>query len=107
MPAAPDDFAADLARGLALYRGGRYFDAHEVWEDRWRLSHGDERRLLHGLIQLAAAQVQFRRGVHHGAARLLHKALAQLAPLGDGFAGVDLRRLREEARERLATSRRS
>ncbi|HUB07517.1 MAG TPA: DUF309 domain-containing protein [Myxococcales bacterium] len=106
MAIRPDDTPA-LAAGLALYHAGRYFEAHEVWEDRWRLAVSDERRLLHGLIQLAAAHVQIDRGVGRGAERLLRKAAARLAPLGGSFAGLDLRRLFAEAEERLATSRRS
>ncbi len=96
----------ELARGLALYRDGRFFEAHEAWEDGWRLARGDERRLLHGLIQLAAAHVQLDRGVLEGAARLLRKASLKLEPLGDRFGGVELAELRGAAEARLATSRR-
>ncbi len=106
MASSPDPQDA-LPRGLALYRAGRHFEAHELWEDRWRLASGDERRLLHGLILLAAAHVQLDRGKPGGAARLLRKAAARLAPLGSGCLGIDLRGLRSEAERRLATSRRS
>jgi hypothetical protein len=43
-------------RGAALFDRGDYFEAHEVWEERW-LSTGEpnERLLLQGLIQVAAA----------------------------------------------------
>jgi len=43
-------------RGAALFDRGDYFDAHEAWEERW-LSTGEpnERLLLQGLIQVAAA----------------------------------------------------
>ncbi len=97
-------FAADLERGLELYRRGQFFEAHEVWEDRWLVSKGDERRLLHGLIQLAAAWHQLGKRGPRGAARLLRKALVRLEPLGDACLGVDLAGLRRAANEWLATS---
>ncbi|HEY2734587.1 MAG TPA: DUF309 domain-containing protein, partial [Polyangiales bacterium] len=45
-----------LRAGASLFNDGRFFDAHEAWEDRWRATHDDtERRFLQGLIQIAAA----------------------------------------------------
>ncbi len=99
------DFAADLARGLELYRQGHFFEAHEVWEDRWLLSKGEERRLLHGLIQLAAGWHQLGKRGPKGTARLLGKALARLEPLGDLCHGVDLGELRRVASSWLAAAK--
>jgi uncharacterized protein len=100
--AAASHFEADLARGLALYRRRSFFEAHEVWEDRWLVSEGTERRLLHGLIQLAAGWHQLGKRGPHGTARLLRKALLRLEPLEDSCLGVDLGELRREASEWLA-----
>jgi hypothetical protein len=101
MPPDPG-FTADLARGLELYRRGSFFEAHEVWEDRWLVSRGDERRLLHGLIQLAAGWHQLGKRGPRGTARLLRKALVRLEPLGDSCHGVDLDELRRVASSWLA-----
>jgi hypothetical protein len=79
----------DLAAGVDLFNQRRYFDAHEVWEDRWRVESGDARRLLHGLIQLAAAFHQLNvLQSQVGFARLLDKALPKLRPLGEHCCGV-------------------
>ena len=51
-----------LARGLAALCEGRFFEAHEEWEQVWRRTSGTERRRLQGLIQLAAAGVHLRKG---------------------------------------------
>ncbi|HTP52042.1 MAG TPA: DUF309 domain-containing protein [Anaeromyxobacteraceae bacterium] len=96
-----------LRRGEALYRQGRYFDAHEAWEEVWRVEHGEVRALLGGLIQVAAA-------LHHalvrhraiGAARLFAAAQERLAPLGPRADGLDLERLRDEVRRALGAARR-
>jgi predicted metal-dependent hydrolase len=94
-------FAHDLERGLELYRRRQFFEAHEVWEDRWLVSKGDERRLLHGLIQLAAGWHQLGKRGPKGAARLLRKALVRLEPLGDLCLGVNVAEFRREATEWL------
>ena len=77
-----------LRRGAALYQAGRYWEAHEVWEDRWRVAAGGERHLLQGLIQVAAAALQARAGKWQGATRLAARAEAHLRAAGTGF-GVD------------------
>ena len=42
--------------GVHAFNAGRYFDAHEFWEDLWQpLPAGAEKTLLHGLIQLSVA----------------------------------------------------
>jgi uncharacterized protein len=46
--------AERLARGRELFNSGLYFEAHEAWEDVWRVEAGPVRLILHGLIQVAA-----------------------------------------------------
>jgi len=69
-----------LRRGAALYRSGRFFDAHEVWEDAWRqLARGSAAAALYqGLIQWAAACLKLESGQHRGAERLAERAVASL-----------------------------
>jgi predicted metal-dependent hydrolase len=43
-------------RGARLFDAGAFFDAHEAWEERWRVeTDPGTRRFLQGLIQIAAA----------------------------------------------------
>ena len=37
--------------GIRHFNAREFYDAHEVWEDVWRESHGMEKRFLQGLIQ--------------------------------------------------------
>jgi predicted metal-dependent hydrolase len=46
--------AERLERGRKLFNSGLYFEAHEAWEDAWRVETGPVRLMLHGLIQVAA-----------------------------------------------------
>ena len=54
-----------LRRGAALFDKGRFWDAHEAWEEAWLEEDGEVRLLLQGLIQVAAGY---------------HKATVQLQP---------------------------
>jgi predicted metal-dependent hydrolase len=43
-----------LEEGRALFNAGRFFEAHERWEEAWLVETGAARLLLQGLIQVAA-----------------------------------------------------
>lgn len=79
-----------LAEGCRLFDAGRYFDAHEVWEDLWRVETGARRLALQGLIQIAAG---FHKGLVQGRpsgmVRLLDAGLRRLEESG-GLEGLDL-----------------
>ncbi|WP_117237886.1 DUF309 domain-containing protein [Thermus sediminis] len=84
---------------LALFREGRYFEAHEALEEAWQRARGEERRFLQGLILLAAALHQEAEG--RNGLRNLRKAEARLQGLFSPYLGLDWRPLLEEARRRL------
>lgn len=75
-----DPSVEPLARGARLFDEGAYFAAHEVWEERWRITDdADERRLLQGLIQVAAGFHKLALGRNpDSAVRLLERGLAKL-----------------------------
>lgn len=90
-----------LHRGVGLYAAGRYWEAHEAWEQRWLESSGGERELLQGLIQAAAAALQAERGKRDGAANLVARAELHLRNAGTGH-GVDGPALADALRAWLA-----
>lgn len=83
MPPVPGTRRA-LAEGCRRFDAGRYFEAHEVWEDAWRLERGNVRQLLQGLIQVAAG---FHKGLVQGRpagmVRLLSAGLTRLDAVGE------------------------
>ena len=89
------DFGAEFEEGAALFAAGHWWEAHEAWEGPWSRAAGEERTFLQALILLAAA---LHKRWHHGSltARNYRKAERYLDGLPDVYAGVDLRRLREE-----------
>ncbi len=96
---APDRWAmsALYLYGCDLYNHAYWWEAHEAWEDLWRLAaRGDLRRdYLQGLIQVSACALKMALGNHSGARRLLDRAGGYLdrvvAAAEDGhFMGLDL-----------------
>jgi predicted metal-dependent hydrolase len=69
-----------FVRGARLFDAGAFFEAHEAWEDRWRITTDEtERRFLQGLIQVAAALHKLLvMGSPEAASRLFARALAKL-----------------------------
>lgn len=67
-----------IARGVSLFNEGRFFEAHEVWEEIWRPASGEKRQTLQGLIQLASAYVHVQRRTFSGGVRLFDKAFSRL-----------------------------
>jgi uncharacterized protein len=68
-----------LKPGRSAFEEGRFFEAHELWEEVWRELEGEERRLVQGLIQIAAGLHHRGRGRHAPAARLVAKGLEKLS----------------------------
>jgi len=89
-----------FARGARLFDIGEFFEAHEVWEDRWRVATDrTERDFLQGLIQVAAAfhKLLVMKSAE-SASRLLAKGLAKLDACPAQVEGMDLAAFRERLR---------
>jgi hypothetical protein len=106
MSADPEATRRALDEGGRHFDAGRFFEAHEVWEDAWRVERGDMRMLLQGLIQVAAG---FHKGLVQGRpagmVRLLSAGLARIDAAG-GLGRADLAPFRAEVvRWRAAAER--
>jgi uncharacterized protein len=85
---------AFLQPGLVAYRHGRYFEAHEHWEECWRMERRPSHRLmLQALVQIAAALHKRTTGIRPGGApALLDRAASKLERLtaeGERPYGMD------------------
>jgi predicted metal-dependent hydrolase len=88
------DERAVLMRGVALVNDGEYFACHEVWEELWKRSAGEERAALQGLIQAAVAILHAERGNHRGALSVYRKAVRNLESASGDCMGLRLREFR-------------
>ncbi|MEP6767362.1 MAG: DUF309 domain-containing protein, partial [Acidobacteriota bacterium] len=80
-----------LSRGRALFNRGLYFEAHDVWEEAWLVETGSTRRVLQGLIQIAAALLKAGRSEHPGGSlRLLDAGIEKLENGDNAGSGLAL-----------------
>jgi uncharacterized protein len=80
-----------LQQGLAAYRDGRFYEAHEVWEDYRRTLPEEHpaREFMHSLILVATAMHKLHRAKSpSGAALLLEVALDKLRNVPEKTAGI-------------------
>jgi hypothetical protein len=81
-------------RGIQQFNTGRFFDAHETWEEVWLRSPEPEKTFLQGIIQIAAAFHHYSQGNARGAQSLLQAGLGRLAGFPDVHSGIALGALR-------------
>ena len=86
-PASPEEA---LTRGIEHFNAGRYFQAHEAWEEGWHPSPEPERDFWQGLTQLAVGLTHRQRGNPHGATTLLRRGARRLRPYGEAHMGVSV-----------------
>jgi predicted metal-dependent hydrolase len=96
-----------MGQGINFFNAGRYFEAHEAWEDLWRETTGDSRLFYQGLVQAAVGLHHLRHRNLNGARAQLTKSVAKLAEYPPRFCGIDnanflndLRKLLEEGQWR-------
>ncbi len=86
----PSTVTGRYESGLGLARTGRYFEAHEAFEDAWRNCDREERDFFQGLVHVVVSSYQAGRGRPVAAERQREKALRRLAPYTPAHRGLDL-----------------
>ena len=83
-----------LNAGVEHFNAGRFWHAHEDWEDLWKSLKGvAEQKLVdgvQGLIQIAAMLLNHEREKVRGVTNLWAKASTKLEPVLDGLFGIDV-----------------
>ena len=84
------DEEALLEHGIALFNAGKFWEAHEAWEEIWKNHPEDGRFFIQGLIQLAAAYHQLGKKVYRGVLIHLKQAQDRLKLFPSDFLGIDV-----------------
>ncbi len=98
-------FKNSLIRGHAHFIAGRFFEAHEAWEEGWRETRGTEKRLLQVLVLWATAFHHRLKNNRAGALNVMARALERLSDPPIHKAPFDTDLLRDalvESWERLS-----
>jgi len=83
-------YSPQFLEGIEHFNAGRYFDAHEVWEEIWLLASGDTKLFYQMLIQAAVALHHYERGNARGARGLYANVISKLERLPSVFMSIDL-----------------
>ena len=76
--------------GRGEFLAGRYFEAHDIWEDFWHSLRGPDRRYLQGLIHLAVGAYHYGNGNSAGARSQWKKAVVKVGEYPKCHWGVDV-----------------
>jgi predicted metal-dependent hydrolase len=76
-------------KGLLFFNSGNYYQAHEDWEDLWRITPGPLRVFYQGLIQAAVGLHHLQRGNETGARGQLAKSIGHLSNFQNNPHNVD------------------
>jgi len=93
--------ARDLKRGIELFNAGEFYECHEVLEDVWRPSAGEERLFLQAIIHVAVGLYHHEEGNPTGAELQLRKALSKLAGYLPIYRRIDTARLYRDGQAAL------
>jgi predicted metal-dependent hydrolase len=84
-----------------LFNERDFYECHEVLEDLWMETTGEERPYYQGLIQTATAFYHLENGNGAGARKLFTTGLDYLAPYPARYKGFDLGEYRAECKKWL------
>ena len=82
-----------LADGLNFFNARQYYEAHEAWEDLWRVTRGPLRLFYQGLVQAAVGLHHFNNDNANGGRAQLTKSVSKLEQYPARFCQIDNSRL--------------
>jgi len=88
--AAADSVDGAVQRAAALWNRRLFFEVHEVLEDVWQCTGGDERQALQGVIQIAVAFHHLAHENVRGARKLLVEGRERLAAHARALPSLDV-----------------
>ena len=88
-------FLEALDRGLDLFNRQQFFEAYEVWSERWSEEITEGADLLQGLIQVAVGFAKLEGGSPQGTVKLLQSGAAKLELYAPSAYGIDVTALLE------------
>lgn len=89
-PTAMETYPRECLQGIEDFNAGRYFDAHEIWEEVWLRSSGDTKLFYQMLIQAAVGLHHYERGNARGARGMHANVIEKLGRLPSVFMSLDL-----------------
>lgn len=98
MTTAPpsEPIPATFADAVRLFNEREFFACHDVLEELWGETLGEDRDFFQGMLHVAVSLFHLSEGNPAGARKMHVSSLKYLAAYGDQFYGIDLRQLRTD-----------
>ena len=87
--------------GMKLFNSCQWYKSHDVFEEIWHETSGNDRQVLQGILQIAVAQVHLQNGNINGATILYGEALGRLKRYKLDTLKLDIENLCKCVSERL------
>jgi uncharacterized protein len=97
-PSSSEPLPATFGEAVRLFNAREYFACHDVLEELWGDTLGEDRDFLQGLLHVAVSLHHLSEGNSAGARKMHASSLRYLSGYGHRFRGVDLDLLRSELR---------
>jgi len=97
-PSKADPLHPEARKGIKLFNEGEFYKAHDPLELAWMDTQSPERDLYQGILQIGLAYFQISRGNYRGALKMFIRGQRNLEPLGKALLGVDITKLRADAK---------
>lgn len=82
--------------GIRLFNQEDFFECHDILEELWSETLGEEKKFIQGLIQAAIALFHFGNENYGGAKKLYLTSTKLLANYGNEYMGLALHRFLED-----------
>jgi len=86
-----NDYPPQYLEGLRLFNEEEFYECHDVIEELWAETPGEEKKFLQGLIQAAVALFHFGNENLGGARKLYNTSRGYLETYPDGYWGIELK----------------
>ncbi len=94
--ACSGDLHPSAQRGLELFNGRNFWEAHEALEEAWLAESGPVRHLYKGILQAGVTYLQIERGNFVGMAKMYERCRKWLAPWPDQCKNLNIAQLRKD-----------
>ena len=85
-----------IKQGIFYFNNERYWECHEVLEGVWNNCHGKEKKLVNGLILVAAALVHYQKAEDKICLSILGRAQEKISKASGIYYNIDVDGLREK-----------
>ena len=92
-----------VSQGRSYFNDGRFWECHEVLEGVWKQIDGDEKKLVNGLILVAAGLVHYQKDEDDTCISIFNRALDKLETSNGMYHKIDVDRVKLLVQDMIKT----